>query len=413
MRKSIFILAAAIQFVLSGCGNVLTVDINNPLAEARHPELIELEMSDVTAALGLGEEDKFVITSEGNEIPYQITYDSKVVFPATLAAEESQTYTIKKGNPSEYVTKVRGDHYPARVDDICWENDIVGFRVYGFKEDNPSGYDIFTKKNSDLPVIPEMYRKALDPEMKALQAQIKTEFGADSAAKFNNAHMSFHIDHGYGADFYAVGPTLGAGTSALLDGEQIIYPFCFETFEILDNGPLRFTLKLTFRPFKAGESENVVETRIISIDLGSHFTKTAVSFENLDKKTPIVTGIVVQDKDGKATGDAQKGYIAYPAPTMNFDKFQDIDNGIIFVGHVFPESLQSVGLRYFSEDESKSRGGSKGHMLAHSTYSPGESFVYYWGFGWDGADMKTYEQWIEHLDTFSAQLRTPIIVNLK
>ena len=413
MKKSIFILAAAIQFILSGCGNVLTVDINNPLAADRHPELIELELTDVTGRLELREGEKFVITSGGEEIPYQITHDNKVVFPATLGSEESQSFTIRKGEPAEYEIKVRGDHYPARVDDICWENDIVGFRVYGFKEDNPSGYDIFTKKNSDLPVIPEMYRKALDPEMRALRAQIEKEFGADSAAKFNNAHMSFHIDHGYGADFYAVGPTLGAGTSALLDGEQIIYPFCFETFEILDNGPLRFTLKLTFRPFKVGNNENVVETRIISIDLGSHFTKTAVSFENLDEKTPIVTGIVVQDKDGKATGDAQKGYIAYPAPTMNFDKFQDIDNGTIFVGHVFPQSLESAGLKYFSEEESKSRGGSKGHMLAHLTYQPGGQFVYYWGFGWDGADMKTYEQWIEHLDAFSAQLRTPIIVNLK
>ena len=413
MKKSIFILAAAIQFILSGCGNVLTVDINNPLAADRHPELIELELTDVTGRLELREGEKFVITSGGEEIPYQITHDNKVVFPATLGSEESQSFTIRKGEPAEYEIKVRGDHYPARVDDICWENDIVGFRVYGFKEDNPSGYDIFTKKNSDLPVIPEMYRKALDPEMRALRAQIEKEFGADSAAKFNNAHMSFHIDHGYGADFYAVGPTLGAGTSALLDGEQIIYPFCFETFEILDNGPLRFTLKLTFRPFKVGNNENVVETRIISIDLGSHFTKTAVSFENLEENTPIVTGIVVQDKDGKATGDAQKGYIAYPAPTMNFDKFQDIDNGTIFVGHVFPQSLESAGLKYFSEEESKSRGGSKGHMLAHSTYQPGGQFVYYWGFGWDGADMKTYEQWIEHLDAFSAQLRTPIIVNLK
>ena len=34
--------------------------------------------------------------------------------------------------------------------------------------------------------------------------------------------MSFHVDHGYGADFYAVGPTLGAGTSALLDGEMCV-----------------------------------------------------------------------------------------------------------------------------------------------------------------------------------------------
>lgn len=413
MKRSIFILAAAIQIILSGCCNVLTVDTINPSADSRHPELVELELSDIESKLALCEDDKFIVTKGQEEVPYQITYDNKVVFPVELAPEGSQRFIIKKGEPSEFEIKVTGAHYPARVDDICWENDLVGFRVYGFKEDNPSGYDIFTKKNTDLPVIDEMYRKALDPKMKKLQKEIEMEFGKDSAAKFNNAHMSFHIDHGYGADFYAVGPTLGAGTSALLDGEEIIYPFCFDSFEILDNGPLRFTMKLTFRPFKAGDSENVVETRIISIDLGSHFTKTEVSFEGLDCAKPIVTGIVVQDTDGKAIGNAEKGYIAYPAPTMNFDKFKDVDNGKIFVGHAFPYALEKTGLEYFSDEESARRGGSKGHMLAHSTYEPGKTFVYYWGFGWNGADMPTYEHWLEHLEIFAAQIKTPIIVNLK
>ena len=412
MKRGLILIAAAIQFVLSGCGSILTVNVSNPLDTDRHPEIVELDKADVAARLKLDADEGFVIMKGKEEIPYQVTYDGKVIFPATLLAGESQSFVLRKGKPSEYVTKVRGDHYPKRVDDICWENDLVGFRVYGFKEDNPSGYDIFTKKNSDLPVIPEMYRLALDPEKKKLEKRIKKEFGKDSAAVFRN-QRSFHIDHGFGADFYAVGPTLGAGTSALLDGDRIIYPFCYDKFEILDNGPLRFTLKLTFRPFKIGDCENVVETRFISIDLGSHFTKTIVSFENLDKATPIVTGIVVQDKDGKAIGDTSKGYIAYPAPTMNFDKFNDVDNGNIFVGHAFPYELEKAALTYFSDEESKSRGGAKGHMLAHSTYDPAKPFVYYWGFGWNGADMKTFEDWIKHLDSFAAQLRAPITVNLK
>ena len=341
MKRGLILIAAAIQFILSGCGSVLTVSITNPSETDRHPELAELSLQDVTARLRLKDGETFVITSSGAETPYQITHERKVVFPTFLKAGQKAEYLIKKGTPSEVVTKVRGDHYAKRADDICWENDLVGFRVYGFKEDNPSGYDIFTKKNTDLPVIPEMYRMALDPAQKKIEKKIRKEFGKDSAAVFHNKR-SFHIDHGYGADFYAVGPTLGAGTSALLDGEEIIYPFCYETFEILDNGPLRFTMKLTFRPFKIGNCENVVETRIISIDLGSHFTKTVVSFEGLDAPKPIVTGIVVQDTDGKAVGDATKGYIAYPAPTMNFDKFNDVDNGIIYVGHVFAEKLEST-----------------------------------------------------------------------
>ena len=411
MKRGIILIAAAIQFILSGCGDILTVTVSNPLEADRQTELVEIPVTEVYATLGLAEDDSFVVRNGKEEVQYQVTHDGKVVFPVTLTASQSQTFTLRKGTPAEFISKVRGDHYPNRVDDICWENDLVGYRVYGYKEDKASGYDIFTKRNTDLLVIPEMYRKALDPEMKKRQKAIEKEFGKDSATRFNNELMSFHVDHGYGADFYAVGPTLGAGTSALLDGEEIVYPFCYDKFEILDNGPLRFTIKLTFRPFKIGASENVVETRVISLDLGSHFNKTVVSFEGLDTPTPIVTGMVVQDKDGKSVGDAAKGYIAYPAPTMNFESYKEVDNGTVFLGHVFPTELESTELRYFSDKESKCRGGSKGHMLAHSTYDPAKPFVYYWGFGWNFWNIETYEEWIAHVEAFSVQLRNPITVN--
>lgn len=412
MKRGLIIIAAAIQFILYGCCNVLKVEVTNPLDSERHPELAEVPLTEIQDRLGIAEDESFYITKSGKEVAYQITYDGKVVFPVDLKASEKQTFLIRKGQHGEFVMQVVGNHYPHRVDDLCWENDVVGFRTYGFKEDNPSGYDIFTKRNTNLPAIPEMYRKAFDPRTRAIHKELLA-IDKEAAARYHTDSITFHVDHGYGADFYAVGPTLGAGTSALLDGEEIIYPFCWDTFDILDNGPLRFTIKLAFRPFKVGECENVVETRVISLDLGSHFSKTAVSFENLDKATPIVTGIVVQDTDGKAIGDIEKGYIAYPAPTMNFDRQREVDNGIIHVGNVFPSSLEKTGLKYFSDEESKRRGGAKGHMLAYSQYDPSKPFVYYWGFGWNYSDMETYEKWIDHLDIFSAQLRTPHIVNLK
>ena len=199
MKIRLILIAAVIQFTLSGCGSILKVTVNNPSEADRHPEIVELALQDVNAKLGLKDGETFVINSNGSEIPYQITYDNKVIFPVQLNAGQSILFTLKKGTPAEVVTKVCGNHYPKRVDDICWENDLVGFRVYGFKEDNPSGYDIFTKKNTDLPVIPEMYRKALDPEQKKIEKEIKKEHGKDSAARFHNKR-SFHIDHGYGAD---------------------------------------------------------------------------------------------------------------------------------------------------------------------------------------------------------------------
>ena len=74
------------------------------------------------------------------------------------------------------------------------------------------------------------------------------------------------------------------------------------------------------------------------------------------------------------------------------------------------DKLSVKGL--LSEEECTKRGTAKGHILAHSQYDPAKPLVYYWGFGWNFSDMETYEEWISHLDTFSAQLRSPHIVNL-
>jgi hypothetical protein len=90
-----------------------------------------------------------------------------------------------------------------------------------------------------------------------------------------------------------------------------------------------------------------------------------------------------------------------------------VDNGTIYIGHAFPFGLEKTGITYFSQEESKAKGGAKGHNLAHSVYTPGTPFVYYWGFGWNHATFESYEQWIEHLEKFSAQIKNPISVSIK
>jgi len=411
MKRHLILTVAAIQFILSGCGSVLKVEVSNAADFDRDTDIIEVPWSDVEKRLGIRDGESVVLKDGSEEVPYQLTYDGKLIFPTKLLSGQTKTYSITKGAPSEYTVKVCGDHYPQRVDDICWENDLIGFRTYGFKEDAPSGYDIFTKRSSDLPVIPEFYRRAKDPKLTKIHKQLK-KTNKRAADRFNWDSLSFHVDHGYGCDVYAVGPTLGAGTSALLDGENIVYPFCYDKFEILDDGPLRFTIKMVFRPFNLGEKENIVETRVITLDLGRYYNKTEISFENLEKN-PIVAGIVLQDKEGKEIADAEKGYIAYAAPTMNFDKHQDVDNGIIFVASVFPKALDKAETVYFSDEESKTRNNSTGHVLAYSEYESGKPFEYYWGAGWDHSNVKTYEQWISIVEKFSSQLRTPLTVKLK
>ena len=404
--------------LITSCYKSMSIEVSNPYSYDRHPEMIELGLEDVVKSLSLVEGDTFIVKdSEGNEVPYQITYDGKVIFQVEMKANERDDYQICKGVPAEYESFVFGKQYPERVDDFVWENDLVGFRAYGpalqAKGERGFGYDIFTKRDTKQPVLAMFYERALGErtrskykELLAIDTQKANDYKLDS--------MTFHVDHGYGMDAYAVGPTLGAGVTALVDNE-IIYPWCYKEYEILDNGPLRFSFRLIFNPVCVGSDESVIETRLITLDLGSHMNYTAVRYDNLSTSKDIVAGIVLRDKEGNEVAEIEKGYIAYPAPSMNFDtRNPDLDNGTHFMGHVYPESMREARTVYHSEKEMKEeRGGAPGHILAYSEYTPGEEFKYYWGYGWSHSEMKTYEQWIQYLETFSLMVRNPLEITVK
>ena len=125
MKKGIIFLAATIQLALYGCANKMEVTVSNPTDCDRLQEMVEIRKRSVNEKLGLSQDDTFVVTNGRKEVPYQITWEGNIIFPVTLSANESQTFKIRKGTPTEVVTKVCGKHYPERVDDICWESDLA------------------------------------------------------------------------------------------------------------------------------------------------------------------------------------------------------------------------------------------------------------------------------------------------
>lgn len=379
--------------LLAGCCNcVYTVTVTNPTDSDRHPEMVELNLQD----LGLAEGETFIVKdAAGAEVPYQITYDGKVIFQVVMKGGQKQIFKVCKGTPSEYESLVFGKHYAEKDDDFAWENDKVGFRVYGHKLDVASGYDLFCKRGTHLPVLEKLYKNEVYSSDAWKRYYELEAVSAEEAFRFKMDTLSFHVDRGYGMDVYAVGPTLGAGIAALIDNEVISYPYCYKTYEILDEGPLRFTVKFTFRPIACGDDKDVLETRVITLDAGSHLNRTSVSYANLTFTKEIVAGIILREDGGRWAADAEKGYISYPAPTQNHDTRKVVDNGIIYVGHVYP-------------DDVKVAHESHGHILTRSDYSPESEFVYYWGFGWDHSDILTHEQWNEYLEAYAKMVRNPL-----
>ena len=387
----------------------VTVTVTNPLAMERSNEMVEVSMETVTDRLGLADTAQIVVlNADGQQVPYQITYDGKVIFPAAIAAGGTATYTIQTGTPEAFDVKACGRCYPERMDDMAWENDLVAFRAYGpalqAKGERGFGYDLFTKYNTTEPILEAMYAKELNKETRAKIAELK-KTDPKAAAELSR-ERSYHIDHGYGMDCYAVGPTLGAGVAALMVNDTIIYPWCYKNQEILDNGPLRFTVKLEFTPLTVKGDSTVVETRLITLDAGSHLNKTAVSYSNLKETLPIVAGIVLHEPDGAVVADAANGYITYVDPTTG------PDNGKIFMGAAVPAVVKDAKTVLFSEQEKKERNNADGHVLAVSDYEPGSEYVYYWGFAWDKADIKTADAWNRYMADFAQKVRNPLTVKV-
>lgn len=410
MRKTLFAVAAFATALLAGCSKSesVTVTISNPLAMERAGEMVEVPVDDIYKQLNLSDTAQFVIYDEkAQEVPYQLTYDNKVIFPVTIASNASVNYTIQQGTPAIVNAVVYGRHYPERLDDIAWENDRAAYRAYGpalqKSGEKAYGYDVFTKSVEDL-VVEDRYAMELDSVAWA-QINALRVAGKEAAADSLKRTISYHVDHGNGMDCYAVGPTLGGGTAALMPDSTIVYPYCYKDYEILDNGPLRFTVKLVFNPLVVKNDSNVVETRIIQLDKGSQLNKTTVTYDYLTQATPVAAGLVLHAANPKGYAyDASAGYISYADPTTE----PDSDNGIVYVGAVFPETVQTR-VQLFD----KPVGDALGHVLGICNYEPGNDFVYYWGSGWSKYGFAKAEEWISYLKDYAAKVRNPLTVTIQ
>ena len=260
---------------------------------------------------------------------------------------------------------VCGEIRTDRKDDLIWENEFSGYRAFGpalqAKGERAFGYDIFTKSVS-YPVLHDRYEKALGPEK-----------------------LSFHIDHGDGMDSYGVGPTLGCGTAALVDSSGIVYPWCWKEAEILQNGPRRFQVRLTYSPVLVNGRE-IIEHRLITLDSGKRLNRVDISYDGLDAPCPMVVGIVVHAENPEGYYADNKVLATADLGDRNIGK-----NGEMYCGAVLPGCFDSWGFEPLEQPQ----GAAIGHVLGHTTYQPGSTFTYYFGSGWSKADVKSLDEWVK------------------
>ena len=403
------LLLAALSLASCGKQTLCTLEVTNPATVAREGEMAEVDAAALTA---LKSQPFRLLDSKGKQVPAQWTYDGKLIFPVSLGAASTTTYRAVKGNPAKTDTLVYGRLFKERDDDFAWENDRAGYRAYGpalqARGERGFGYDIFTKCVT-YPVLEKFYANECDHDA---WTKINAWRRNGQKAKGDSLErvISYHVDHGEGMDVFSVGPTLGGGTAALLDGEgEIVYPWCYDQCEILDRGPLRFTVRLKFKPSAVGNDKNVVETRTISLDRGSFLNRTVEHYDGLSTTHPIVAGISLREQNPNGYYmNTSAGYVAYADSTDN----AHVGNGVIYVAALSPQFSETKVAAY-TADERRNHGNALGHVLAQGSYAPGSDFVYYWGSGWSKGFMPDMDTWKAYLTHYSRCLAAPLKVSVK
>lgn len=365
---------------VSGCArHEYSISVANDLDFDRNGEVVEMDASEIMAEYG----KEFIISdNSGKEIPWQVTHDGKLIFPVDVKANSTSEYSILKGQPADIAAVTECIFRPDCQDDIAWENENSGYRLYGpsFRASGGKvyGYDIWSKCVTH-PIVNKLY----DDDHKR--------------------GISYHVDHGEGFDGYTVGPTLGGGMCAPVDSAgNLCYPCAYRTYEILDNGPLRVKVRFEIDPVSV-DNDSVTETRVITLDSGSWLNKTDIAYSGADKNFPVAMGIVVHSDNQKFTISENNNYVSYSDLSDNVKA----GNGEIYVG-VLAADTDSAGYRPFPETVANAIG----ETVIYGKYRPGSDLTYYWGSAWSKANVKSEKEWNNILDREAQKIKSPLKVKI-
>lgn len=368
-----------VTIILIGCTSskkAITVEVSNPASIERENEMVEIAWGTVQQKLSLSEGQTIIVTdNNGKQLPYQLVTNGtgtveSLIFPVSVQAGQKASFQIGTGEPEQFPPLVYGRLVPERKDDFAWENNRVAFRIYGpalkATGEISNGMDFWAKRTESL-VIDKWYKDDLA------------------------GVASYHTDHGEGLDFYKVGRTLGLGMTAPFQNDTLYLGDNFVTAQVLDNGPLRITFKLTYDPYEAS-GKKVTEIRIISLDAYSQFNKITNFFGvNTDKMT-VATGIVMEKNKPEITYGINTGIIAYETPGNEA-------NGTIYTAAIHPNGFEDIKV-------------SNGHFLGLNSYQSGTPYTYYAGGGWSKTGFGSFDEWTQFVKKEKEKIDHPLTTQI-
>lgn len=373
----LFLLSVLITSTVLGEEFKLTVTVNNPSDLGRTGETVSISWDQLRAEAPWLNPAKVAVTdSREKRLPTQSIGD-EFLFQSDFSPRETKIFVLSN-DPSHCAdtVSVTDVKYVLPRKDITWENDRIAHRIYGspLAGDVLSGIDVWVKRVRHH-VIDNWY------------AGISLE---------GKARISYHADHGEGADFFTVGRSLGAGGCAIWKDSLYHQTGLFKSHEIIATGPIRLKFIVDYdgdsingKPFR--------ERKTYTMDAGSNLTRIDVSYSGLDEKGDLlIASGLVKRKDAVSHSDEKLGVLSLWGSTND-----DTANGWTGTGVVMPENY----FHGFKED--------RDHYLILGKSSTSNGLTYYAGAGWTrSGDFNSEEEWQRYLKNFSKLLRSPLKITL-
>ena len=308
----------------------------------------------------------------------------ELLFQASVPAKSKVSYTLftdskLKTPKSSNTTYAR--FVPERIDDFAWENDRVAFRTYG-----PEAQRLTEAGRTDGTLS-----SGIDLWLKKVNYSIIDSWYAKNVV----APGYYHIEHGEGYDPYHVGSSRGSGGTGIWENDSLHISKNYTKYRVIATGPLRTIFELDYASWS---KYGVKETKRISLDLGSNFSKFENKISSTSKIPNYTLGITLHKEQGVVVINAQKGV---------FRHWEPIDDSFVGEGIVIDPSVLKTAMNHHSKAADQSQ-------ILVVTEPKNDTLTYYVGFAWTGSgQVKSVQDWDAMLEKQAQIIQNPLLVTIK
>ncbi len=386
IKKLSYLLIVTILFSCTQEKKNTIITVKNSLDFERTFETVEIKKSslniDNLSSIGIKDvkTDKLQVTQlvdiDGDGTMDEILFQPKIAANSESNFEIVTVTEFEKPKTKEFCYS---RFVPERTDDYTWENNKVAFRVYGpvaqkMIEDKvpggtlSSGVDAWLKR-VEYPIINKWYKE------------------------FTDGVGTYHEDTGEGLDNFHVGVSRGVGGIAVKVDDTYYFSKNYTKWRTITTGPIRTSFYLEYENWDAAGNK-IKESKTISLDLGSNFSKFSTNIEGTNY---ISAGLTLHEKDGEVTGNSKNGWVSYWQPHAD----SEIGTAIIADNKTFK------GFEKY-DVETKDLSNAYAHLNVTNN-----KVVYYAGFGWlKSKQFTSKKDWETYLTQFSKQINTPLKVTI-